>query len=58
MRIGFIGIGNMGWPMAANLVAAGHAVTVHDADPDRVDRFVREHAARAAADLPSLGRWW
>ena len=26
--VGFVGIGNMGWPMAANLVAAGFEVTV------------------------------
>jgi len=30
MRIGFIGLGNMGGPMAANLVAAGHAVQGFD----------------------------
>jgi 3-hydroxyisobutyrate dehydrogenase len=30
MRIGFIGLGNMGAPMAANLVKAGHAVTGYD----------------------------
>jgi 3-hydroxyisobutyrate dehydrogenase len=30
MRIGFIGLGNMGGPMAANLVKAGHAVTGFD----------------------------
>ena len=30
MKIGFIGLGNMGGPMAANLVAAGHAVTGYD----------------------------
>ena len=30
MKIGFIGLGNMGSPMAANLVAAGHAVTGFD----------------------------
>ncbi len=30
MKIGFIGLGNMGAPMAANLVAAGHSVTGHD----------------------------
>jgi 3-hydroxyisobutyrate dehydrogenase len=30
MRIGFIGLGNMGAPMAANLVKAGHAVTGFD----------------------------
>ena len=35
LEIGFIGIGNMGWPMAANLAKAGYAVTVHDADPQR-----------------------
>ena len=30
MNIGFIGLGNMGAPMAANLVAAGHTVTGFD----------------------------
>jgi 3-hydroxyisobutyrate dehydrogenase len=30
MRIGFIGLGNMGGPMALNLIKAGHQLTVHD----------------------------
>ena len=30
MDIGFIGLGNMGAPMARNLAAAGHAVTGFD----------------------------
>ncbi len=30
MKIGFIGLGNMGAPMAANLAAAGHEVTGYD----------------------------
>ena len=30
MKIGFIGLGNMGAPMARNLVAAGHAVSGFD----------------------------
>ncbi|MGB3244499.1 MAG: 3-hydroxyisobutyrate dehydrogenase [Sulfitobacter sp.] len=30
MKIGFIGLGNMGAPMAANLAAAGHSVTGFD----------------------------
>ena len=30
MQIGFIGLGNMGGPMAANLVAAGHDVVGFD----------------------------
>src|SRR5262249_57739265 len=30
MRIGFIGLGNMGGPMALNLIKAGHTLVVHD----------------------------
>ena len=30
MKVGFIGTGNMGNPMAANLIKAGHQLTVHD----------------------------
>ncbi|MFN0043771.1 MAG: NAD(P)-dependent oxidoreductase [Alphaproteobacteria bacterium] len=30
MKIAFIGVGNIGFPMAQNLVAAGHALTIHD----------------------------
>ncbi len=32
-KIGFIGLGNMGGPMAANLVKAGHTVTGYDLSP-------------------------
>ncbi|AWN45196.1 3-hydroxyisobutyrate dehydrogenase [Methylobacterium terrae] len=41
-QIAFLGLGNMGGPMAANLVAAGHAVTGFDLMPEALD------AARAA----------
>src|SRR5213080_3497611 len=34
MRIGFIGLGNMGGPMALNLMKAGHPLVVHDVRPD------------------------
>jgi len=54
MQVGFIGIGNMGWPMAANLVKAGHAVTVFDANPEAARRFAAEHGATAATDLAVL----
>ena len=30
MNIGFIGLGRMGGPMAANLLKAGHKLTVND----------------------------
>lgn len=32
-KIGFIGLGHMGGPMAANLVKAGHSLTVYDVTP-------------------------
>ncbi len=36
-RIGFIGLGNMGGPMAANLVQAGHGVAGFDLSPAALD---------------------
>ncbi|RYJ01750.1 MAG: NAD(P)-dependent oxidoreductase, partial [Acetobacteraceae bacterium] len=48
--IGFIGIGNMGWPMAANLVKAGFAVTVCDARPGHAAKFAAEAGGTAATD--------
>lgn len=36
MKVGFIGLGIMGSPMAANLMKAGFALAVHDRDPARV----------------------
>lgn len=36
MRIGFIGVGNMGGPMAANLVRGGHRVCAYDLDAGRL----------------------
>lgn len=49
-RIGFIGIGNMGWPMAANLLKAGFDVAVCDAAPGRAAQFAKEIGGHAAAD--------
>ncbi|HZR84086.1 MAG TPA: NAD(P)-dependent oxidoreductase [Candidatus Binatia bacterium] len=46
-RIGFIGLGNIGGAIAANLVADGHALAVHDVDPARV-RPLADAGARAA----------
>ncbi|MGE6168604.1 3-hydroxyisobutyrate dehydrogenase [Aeromonas media] len=39
-RIGFIGLGNMGGPMAANLARAGHAVRVFDLMPESVAKAI------------------
>ncbi|WP_144641403.1 3-hydroxyisobutyrate dehydrogenase [Bordetella genomosp. 13] len=47
-NIAFIGLGNMGAPMAQNLVKAGHALTVFDLVPAAV-RMLTDAGARAAA---------
>ena len=46
MRVGFIGLGHMGGPMSANILAAGHDLVVHD---------VR---AEAATGLLAAGATW
>ncbi len=48
-RIGFVGLGNMGGPMARNLVRAGHAVAVFDIVPDLVARCAEAGAIPAAS---------
>lgn len=49
MNIGFIGLGNMGGPMAANLVRAGHVVTVYDVRPEAMQRLVTMGARQGAS---------
>ncbi len=51
MRIGVIGLGNIGGPIAANLVADGHEVTVHDLDPSLAAAVT---GASAADDVGSV----
>jgi 3-hydroxyisobutyrate dehydrogenase len=48
-RIAFAGIGNMGWPMAANLVKAGFDVTACDVAPGRVAAFASETGGKASS---------
>lgn len=54
MTIAFIGIGNMGWPMAKNLRKAGHDLIVFDSAADRVAQFAAEHGCGGAAQLAEL----
>jgi 3-hydroxyisobutyrate dehydrogenase len=52
-RIGFVGLGTMGAPMARNLARAGFDVRVRDADPGRQALLAAELAADAAVfDAP------
>ncbi len=49
MKIGFIGLGIMGKPMAKNLIKAGHELVVFDVVKDNVDEVVKAGAVAAAS---------
>jgi len=53
MSIGFIGLGIMGAPMAANLARAGYPLVVHNRSRSKVERFVAEHERAEAAATPN-----
>jgi 2-hydroxy-3-oxopropionate reductase len=48
-RVGFIGLGIMGRPMAGHLLAAGLPLTVHSRSPGPVDELVADGASRATS---------
>ncbi|MCL6439319.1 MAG: 2-hydroxy-3-oxopropionate reductase [Rubrobacteraceae bacterium] len=48
MRVGFIGLGIMGWPMAENLVQAGYDLTVHNRTQKKAQEFAKNTGARLA----------
>lgn len=50
MKTGWIGVGNMGFPMARNILAGGHEVAAFDAKPERLSRL-KECGAAAAASV-------
>jgi len=59
-RVAFVGLGNMGGPMAANLVKAGHAVTGFDLSPQSCEAAraagatIAASAREAAADAEAI----
>jgi 3-hydroxyisobutyrate dehydrogenase-like beta-hydroxyacid dehydrogenase len=48
MKVGFIGLGRMGSAMAANLIKAGHEVTVFNRSPEKRQALVKLGAREAA----------
>jgi 2-hydroxy-3-oxopropionate reductase len=48
-KIGFIGLGIMGKPMAENLIKAGYALTIYDIVPERLDAVVKAGAQAGAS---------
>ena len=49
-RIGFVGLGIMGKPMAKNLLKAGYSLTVYDIVGEPVEELVTDGAARASSN--------
>ncbi len=54
-KIGFIGIGNMGFPMAQNLIGAGHVVKAFDVSGQALSRVVSA-GAEQASDVADAAR--
>ena len=54
-KIGFIGIGAMGTPMAANLAKAGYKLVIYDIDPKRTADFASTHEVEVASNLAEVG---
>jgi len=55
MRVGFIGIGVMGWPMASNVLKAGHDLTVFDLDRAALERFRSDVGGKTTDSIAELG---
>jgi len=64
LRVGFIGIGNMGWPMAKNILKAGgnilppdHRMHIFDTDRKKMAAFVAEEpGALATAEAAAVAK--
>ena len=54
LTVGFVGVGNMGWPMAACLVNAGFIVNIADARREVADNFVQQIGGFAPDTLAQL----
>jgi 3-hydroxyisobutyrate dehydrogenase-like beta-hydroxyacid dehydrogenase len=55
MKIGFIGLGNMGAGMAANLLKAGHEVTAYNRSQDKIAALAEQGAKRAKTVAQTCG---
>lgn len=51
MKVAFVGLGVMGFPMAGHLVKAGHEVSVFNRSPEKAARWVQTHAGRSGATV-------
>ncbi|WP_286261252.1 NAD(P)-dependent oxidoreductase [Thalassotalea atypica] len=48
MKVAFVGLGVMGYPMAGHLVKAGHEVTVYNRSVEKAEKWVKEFGGQYA----------
>ena len=51
MKVAFVGLGVMGFPMAGHLAKAGHEVSVSNRSPEKASRWVETHGGRSGATV-------
>jgi len=56
MKIAFLGLGVMGYPMAGHLARTGHDVCVYNRTAERAERWLREHPGRRASTPAEAAR--
>ncbi len=55
-RVGFVGLGIMGKPMAKNLMQAGYELVVHNRSPEKAEELAREGATAAESPKEVAGQ--
>ena len=56
MKLAFLGLGVMGYPMAGHLAKAGHDVTVYNRTGAKADKWVAQHGGRSARSPSDAAR--
>jgi 3-hydroxyisobutyrate dehydrogenase len=56
VKVGFIGLGVMGFPMAGHLAAAGHKVAVFNRSSEKAQRFVAQHGGATSSTVAEAAR--
>lgn len=56
MKVAFVGLGVMGFPMAGHLARAGHEVAVFNRSPEKAQRWVQTYEGRAQATVAAASQ--
>ena len=56
MKVAFVGLGVMGFPMAGHLAKAGHEVAVFNRSPEKAQRWAETHGGSAAASVAEAAK--